>query len=317
MDGVRYQLSTQAGDTGEIEQGIVRVSSDHQLMLLSESGAALILIGPAKLVSIMADNVLTLVLEDGRLIVAAVWPEEDVRPLSIALPGDTQGTPLFEAVASPGISYFQRQGDAVGVGFVSESDMTTSMAMRVMGRPRSINSGEVITIVGGEIQTGPAEAWLSEQRFDNAWGQSLGVASAQAARPSLESSLFSNITEWDVFGGEEYVTSRLEAGRFRPEIRQVVSSISTPRRTGSTMKAAPKVSGFPAANEVPVLSPAALSVINPLANVTAIQLNLQARGLLTDTGSRGLGWRGQSQLAISGLFGGGTPTVGPAGLGAQ
>jgi len=76
---------------------------------------------------------------------------------------------------------------------------------------------------------------------------------------------------------------------------------------------------FNAANEVPLLSPAAASVQNARgigAGISALGLNNNAALLLRQTGSRGLGFRGLEQLAIPGLSPGGR-TIGPAGLGAK
>lgn len=320
-EGGRAVLGTRGTDMGEIEAGIVRVSSDHQLMLLSDSGVVVIVLGPAKLACNPGNGQTHVVLDDGMLVVAATWPEENVGPLVISTPADEAGLRAIEAVACPGYSYFYRRDGQTRVAYMSEGDLPGAMALTALGQASSIKHGEMLTIEGPAMRVGSASEWsavAADLRVGrDSWGVKLGVASAQAARPRLESNLFVNITSWDFYGGQEYVTSRLEAGRFRPEIRQVVTSVTTPQRVASASKAIPETSGFPAANEVPLLSPAALSVVNPIENVTAIQLNIQARGLLTQTGSRGLGFRGLSQLAIPGLFGSGTPTVGPAGLGAQ
>jgi hypothetical protein len=314
--GKREVLGTRGAETGEIREGIVQVASEHQLMLLSESGVVVIVLGPARLACGLADDQLLLMLEGGKLIVIAGWPTDDVRPPVIMTPAGQDAVRAIEAIASPGFSYFYRSGDQARVAFRSGGVLPGAMALTARGQAHSLKDGEMLTIEGPAMRVEPAADWLASEGFDAPWDITLGVASAQAARPGLESALFVNITSWDYYGGKEYVTSRLEAGRFRPEIRQVVSQVTTPQRVASTTSGVPEPTGFPAANEVPLLSPAALSVVNPTENVTAIQLNVQARGLLTQTGSRGLGFRGLSQLAIPGLFGAGTPTVGPAGLGA-
>jgi hypothetical protein len=313
----RDVLGTRATVVGEIQEGVVQVTSGHQLMLLSDSGAVVILLGPARLACGLADEQMLLELDGGKLIVTAAWPETDAKPLVVMTPAGQDGVRAIETVASPGYCYFYRGAGQVRVAFRSEGILPGAMALTARGQAYSIKSGEMLTIEGPAIRVGAAAEWLASEQFDTPWGVRLGVASAQTARPGLESDLFVNITSWDFYGGKQYVTSRLEAGRFRPEIRQVVTTVTTPQRVASVAGGVPEATGFPAANEVPLLSPAALSVVNPTENVTAIQLNIQARGLLTQTGSRGLGFRGLSQLAIPGLFGAGTPTVGPAGLGAE
>jgi hypothetical protein len=315
--GNREMLGTRDTELGEILEGVVQVTSGHQLMLLSDSGVVVIVLGPAKLACGPGDEQTLVVLDDGKLIVIAAWPKAGAQPLVVMTPADPDGVRAVEAIASPGYSYFYRRGSHARVAFRSEGELPGAMALTARGEARSIKHGEMLTIEGPAMRVEPAADWLAGEQFDTPWGINLGVASAQAARPELESDLFVNITSWDFYGGKEYVTSRLVAGRFQPEIRQVVTQTTTPQRAASATGGVPDTSGFPAANEVPLLSPAALSVVNPTANVTAIQLNIQARGLLTQTGSRGLGFRGLSQLAIPGLFGAGTPTVGPAGLGAE
>lgn len=316
-EGNREMLGTRGTELGQIAEGVVQVTSGHQLMLLSDAGVVVIVLGPAKLACGAGDGQTLVVLEDGKLIVVAAWPKAGAQPLVVMTPAEPDGVRALEAIASPGSACFYRHGNQTRVAFRSEGALPGAMALKARGEAHSIKHGELLTIEGSATRVEPAADWLASEQFDTRWGLNLGVASAQAARPALESDLFVNITTWDFFGGKEYVTSRLEAGRFRPEIRQVVTQTTTPQRAASSGGGIPETSGFPAANEVPLLSPAALSVVDPVANVTAIDLNSQARGLLTQTGSQGLGFGGLRQLAIPGLFGEGTPTVGPAGLGAE
>lgn len=316
-EGGRAQLGTRDTDTREIEEGVVHVSSGQQLMLLTDSEVVAIVLGPAKLACGPGDEKTHLVLDDGKLIVASAPPEEGATPLVISTPADEAGLRAIEVIAAPGRCCFRRSGRQVQVAYLSDGDLPPALTLTVNGNARSINRGDLLTVDGAEVRVEPAAQWLAAEHFDARWDVNLGIASAQAARPALEMALFTNITSWDVYGGKEYVTARLEAGRFRPEIRQIVTTVTTPQRPATAVSGVPETRGFPAANEVPLLSPAALSVVNLAEDVTAIRLNIQARELLRQTGSRGLGFRGLSQLAIPGLSGSGTPTVGPAGLGAQ
>lgn len=317
QDGTQQQLGTRDMQISEVPSGAIGVAAGQQLMLFAESGSALIVHGPASLNYIPTTQKNLLVLEHGRVMIATGWPDPDVRPLVLTTSPDEAAPPMLQAVVCPGLTFYERSDDGIIAAFVTDTGVPPSMALTVRGEARSISSGQMIVVREGDVRTAPAQEWIEQSGLNYTWGVALGVASAQTARPALEATLFLNITTWDVYGGQKYVSGRLEAGRFRPEIRQVASTVTTPQRGGTTTKGAPQTQGFAAANEVPVLSPAALSVINTTENVTAIQLNVQARNLLSATGSRGLGFRGLSRLAIAGTFGDGIPTIGPPGLGKQ
>ncbi len=313
-DGERWQLGTAAEDTDTIEAGQVSVTSDHQLMLVTEWDVVMIVLGPASLRFDPQEDQTLIELRDGRVLFASQWPAEGATPLILVVPGASPDTPRVQAVIPPGQFAAERNAEQIALAYTAAPDLPPSMALRVLGAPHSLADGDMLRIVGDEVSTAPAAAWLRERGFERPWGAALGVASAQTVRPGVESSLFENIISWERYGGKEYVKARLEARRFQPEVRQVVTSVSRPQRPVSPPSSVPQTTGFPAANEVPLLSPAALSVANLSEGVTAIQLNNQARSLLTQTGSRGLGFRGLAQLAIPGLLGG-VPTPGPAGLG--
>ena len=315
-DGAQHELGLLDSQFGEVREGQVEVASGQHVMLYAESGSVLIVLGPAKFSYSSEPSKNNVVLEEGRLMITTIFPVGDVTPLVITTPSIAGGPQAFEAVNCPGVTYYERGETRATIAFVSETGIPPSMALTVLGQARSINSGEMLTIADGNVQSNPAADWIASSGFGTA-GKTLGVAAAQTARPALESQLFTDITDWDVGGGSKYVTSRLEASRFKAEIRQVASTVSVPPRTGASPKGAPQTQGFAGANEVPFLSPAALSVINPTEGVTAIQLNVQARNLLTTTGSRGLGFRGLARLAIAGTFGDGIPTIGPSGLGSD
>ncbi len=316
-DGEQWPLGTAAEALDTIEAGQVRVTSGQQLMLVTEWDVVLVVLGPAALRFDPQEERTNIELLDGRVLCASQWPEEGATPLVLVVPGSAPDTPTVEAVVPPGQLAIERTAEQTALAYRAAPDLPPSMALRVLGTPRSLADGDMLRIVGDEVSTAPAAAWLREREFDRSWGAKLGVASAQTVRPGVESDLFENIISWERYGGKEYVKARLEAQRFQPEVRQVVTSVSRPQRPVSPPSSVPQTTGFPAANEVPLLSPAALSVANLSEGVTAIQLNNQARSLLTQTGSRGLGFRGLAQLAIPGLLGGGIPTPGPAGLGGQ
>ena len=153
--------------------------------------------------------------------------------------------------------------------------------------------------------------------FGADWAGRPGMASARAARDRVGKDLFTNIIRWDQRAGAKYVKKRVRPEPFNPEIRQITTVAGQPQRLVTPTGAVPRTIPEVAANEVPPLSPAAISLISGAEGVTAVLLNnnRNARDLLRRTGSIGLGFRGLAQLALPG-FSGGVRTIGPAGLGA-
>ncbi len=152
--------------------------------------------------------------------------------------------------------------------------------------------------------------WEALQQ-DIIWARGAALASAQASRRGIEENLFDNITEWDRYAAAEQVVQRLRPDGVDVEIRQTIQVASD--TTSSASRTTPPVTqGVAAANQVPIVSPAAASV-SGVTNVTA--LNSQADRLLSSTGSRGLFLSGGIQrLSVPAFQGAGQRTPGPAGL---
>jgi hypothetical protein len=210
-------------------------------------------------------------------------------------------------------------GGRFGLAYLGDG-AAAALAVRANDAPVSLPPGQLLTLdAAGQPQVGPVGDWIAQQGLGQSWGRMLGVASALAARPDVDISLYRNIIAWDRYAGASYVSMRMPEYRFSPEIRQVVQTvtvISQPVTAGGAVRTVP----FNAANEVPALSPAAASVQNIRdigEGVTAVLLNLQASALLQATGSQGLGFRGLQQLAIAGFLDTGIRSIGPAGLGAN
>lgn len=300
--------------------GRITVRSEGQLMLFEPSGAVVVLLGDTTLEvrpEPMRGEIL-LELHAGRVMTISDRPPNATPALVLVLAlGDDEAAYAYVPVI-PGQVYGAVDEAGGRIGFTVLGD-TAEL---------SIEYGDgVVTLVDGqraELRAGQA-ATVSELGllplelgFTAAFGRELGVESARYSRGAVEVNLFNNIILWDRFAESRYVTARIQEPPFNPEIRQTVQSVSLPARTTARVER-PTTVPFPAANEVPFLSPAAASVQNVRnvgQGVTAIELNRNAANLLIATGSRGLGFGGLRQLTIPG-FTGGTRTPAPAGLGAE
>jgi len=309
-------LQTPDGQTTPLEirtlisAGRIAVPTAGQIMCVSRSGAAIVLLGPAQ-VDFVADTTQTrLSLAAGRVMAALTQPQPGYAAMTLTV------EPLVALQLAPGMTYLHRpvEGVRADVAYASTADATLSLLVR--GAQRTLRSGQVLTITETADEAAPAGAWLAKN-FDLHAIELLGLLSAQEVRGRVAGDLFENIVQWDQRAGAGYVLPKITAARFEPEIRQVAISITRLVQPTGAARAVTRTIPVPAANEVPPLSPAALSVLNIAEGVTAIVLNRNARDLLTATGSQGLGFRGPSLLALPGFGPAGTRTVGPAGLGAQ
>ena len=291
-----------------VESGSISVEADGQLMMLEDSGVVVLVLGPAQLSVSEAQSGVEIDLASGRITITASGEE---------LSGITVRMQVGDAVAdfdvTAGRSYLVLEGATAEIAYQGAE----GPIIYVDDEETSLEDGERLTLRDGSVETRALDGWLAQHDFAESWGETIGVSSATAARGNVERDLFRNIVQWDRRSGASYVSAKIRNDRFSPEIRQVVQTISTSQRQtsrGTEIRTQP----FNAANEVPTLSPAALSVQNRniADGVTVITLNSRAGALLTNTGSQGLGFRGPSRLAISGLLGG-LRTIGPAGLGAQ
>lgn len=210
-----------------------------------------------------------------------------------------------------GTTYVRSAGSSTEVAFSS----STGASLRIAGLEQGLASGQMAAWAGGAApQVGSASEWLG-RNVDSQIVAQLGEASALAARSTVADSLFKKISQWDQYG-DVVVAQPISTARFTPEFRAVSFSVGSVIRPISATGARQATTPFFGANEVPPLSPAALAVANIIDGQTAIDLNRDARALITQTGSQGLGFGGLRQLAIPGIFGG-IRTLGPAGLGVE
>jgi len=296
-----------------VDAGALLVNDGARAMLSSLSGPSLVVIGPAKAQINAGEDRTSVVLADGWLIVAATDVSADFPPMTLAAPKQQSSDYAVDMPIRMGTTYLNRHGARVNLAYVSDAD--GALPVNVSGAASSLPSGKWLVIDGDSVEIRDAGPWIDDS-FEPDYAELLGLASAQQVRVGVGQRLFENIVTWDQRGGSEYVKGKIDTGRFNPEIRTVAVSISTPTRPLAKGASVSPTVSFPAANEVPPLSPAALSVVNLGEGVTAILLNRQARGLLEANGSQGLGFAGPRLLAIPGFFGG-IRTIGPPGLGAQ
>lgn len=250
-------------------------------------------------------NLVALTLDRGYLSVTTRSEDAPVLRLSTGSVGPIEG--LW---AAPGQILLANNDGVVEVGYRGPGEL----AFAATGKEITLRSGEAARISSAGVESTSA-SW-GDPFFSASVLQDLMLAGAKEARDEVGASLFNEVTSWDRRAAPRYVRGRIESSRFTPEQRQVNFSVAALNRVSSPLEALPATVSFEGANEVPPVSPAALSVINIANNVTAIVLNREARQLLTQTGSIGLGFGGLGQLALPGLFGG-VRSVGPSGLGAN
>lgn len=303
-----------------ITPGVIRVGEDARLMLFEPSGVVVVVLGPATL-EVRRDELTSGVqveLRNGKAMFAAARPADEGAPLVLLAQAAADPRTDVEVPIENGHTAVAKSERGLTIAYATH-EPGRSIAPRLNGSPVSLPSGQLMTIAANASpEIAPVGDWAAKQGFAVVWGRELGVASAQAARREVEDKLFGNITAWDRYAGGTYVATRLYERTFNPEIRQTVQSITTPTST-STRGGTVQTTGFPGANAVPVISPAASSVQDPRsvgAGVTAIGLNTRAAELLASSGSQGLGFQGLRSLAIPGIREG-LRTAGPAGLGAQ
>jgi hypothetical protein len=306
---------SETGETSPVAFGMllfgeqVDVASDQELMLYSPSGRAVLIIrGPASFATQVADQRLLVQFSSGRLMATSPTSQNE-QPVTLVL--GPKDSPLVEAALGQGSTCAFAEADRVELAYVARAE--TSMSVVVRSEPRTLASGQLLT-AGPTTSVGPADAWLSENGFDVVEsGQRMAVGSARTSRLIIQDRLFSDVVSWDRLAQASAIIPTLELDQFKPEIRTVAAAVQTTVQNTTNRGNSPQTPTVQGANEVPTLSPAAVSV----GGVTAVTINNQnAANLLTRTQSRGLGFNGPSQLAIPG-FRNGVRTLGPSGLGAR
>ena len=287
------------------------LASGQEVMLWIASGqVALILQGPATF-SIAADgDRLNVRLESGRLMVtAAQVPDE--QPVHIVIgPEDDR---ILDMPAPPGTTVVVRAGNDLDVGWLEgDGAASTPVAMTLMGEDAELSVNEHLAIRNGEAKRDKATDWMQDVGVAATAADGLGFNSAKSWRGRVCSSLFSSLAYWDKTAQKNpELLLPTEPEQFEPEVRTVTAQINTAPSVYQSKQAPPATVSFAGANEVPAISPAAISVGG--AGGVAVN-NAEARSLLSLTGSRGLGFNGLSLLGIRGSSSG-IRAPGPAGIG--
>lgn len=291
----------------------LEVAAEQQVMLYSPAGEVVVIALGACRFDVRSEvDQVEFELLSGRLMFATPTPADE-QVVQVLVTDEDGDRPLVSGFIGRGWTFLARQGTQVDLAFVAE-DGEESLALTVAGTRRELPAGQRLALEGGVAREAELEPWLSQSGFDASMvGQRIGIASAKVERGPLQEDLVLNVVSWDVFSQAQNVIERMEIQQFRPEIRTVAVAVTGQVQSTVPAGRASEVKPTAYANEVPPLSPAAISV----GGVTALERNENARDLLNITGSRGLGYRGLSRLALPGLTPAGTRTTGPAGLGAQ
>ncbi len=296
-----------------LESGRLTVAADRQIMIFCEatkddrvSGGVMIVLGPAELTIDMQDDSVTFTMKSGRLITSSDVPQAD------QLVRIRAGSPVVEAPLGTGETGLRVEGDAIELGFL---DGSASLGLTIDGARRDLPSGRTLRIRGADIDESDADEWRTINGFDfKSLVTELSVRSAREARLAVQDRLLDNVIAWDKYAQAENITPESEANKPQPEIRQLAASVQANVQRNTNRGTSPQTLSVQGANEVPSLSPAAISV----GGITAVEINnTSAANLLTLTQSRGLGFNGPAQLATPGVLFGTFRFIGPSGLGAR
>ncbi len=290
----------QPGDP--LAAGALTIPAGTDVLLSGGGEWFLLLIGPTTL-TLVDDASAPWTLEAGRLAVfSRVAASEFQRRFRVQaaefspLPGWT-----LAAVTSEGTAEIA----ALPAG---DEELTLDVAGEVITLPpRKRWSAGASDAQVVDVGDWPAQAGFRLEKI----GARIALTSARTARADLQRRLIDRINYVDRFGSLERVVETIDVAAFRPEVRALAVSVQQNNVTTAVQLPSTDTTTFAGANAVPIISPAALSVVT--INGGVINLNAQAGILLTRTGSRGLGFGGPSRLAVPGRSGG-SPTLGPAGL---
>lgn len=294
-----------------LSAGRHRIAPDARIMLYSPgTSAALIMLGPAEFdVQSTLDGSTEFQMLSGRLLVASAVPADETA-LHVVIPEAPGGAALASAYPARGWTYVAVAADETSIGFEQRDGGDGLLRVTVGAAEQEVSRGERLVLRDGDVQRTDLFPWAAEIGLaEKGVGSQIAIASARLTRETVEQRLFQRLVEWEYYGQPQQVSRRLEA-EFRPELRTTLTTTTTTLRTQPQLVSRNTGLIVPGANQVPVLSPAAISV----GGVTAVELNTQANRLLTLQGSRGLGFLGLSQLSIPGQIGG-RRTIGPPGLG--
>ncbi len=300
-----------------LDSGLLSVEENQKLMLFcaadkggQHSGGVVGIIGPAEIDVQWEENKLTLLVKSGRVMTSADCPQTDQLVFIKAATSDAQRR--IDSAIGQGETYLHVSGEMIEFGFESASG--NSLRTVINDVDRSVGSGKKLTLRADAVEESDAGAWRDENDLDlNSLVMELSIKSARTSRIMVQTRLIDSVIAWDKYAQAENIEPETEANKMEPEIRQVVAAVQTSVLNTTNRGGSPQTPNVQGANEVPSLSPAAVSV----GGVTAVEVNnASAANLLTRTQSRGLGFNGPAQLSTPGFLGG-RRTIGPPGLGAE
>ncbi|MBX3394900.1 MAG: hypothetical protein KF841_05995 [Phycisphaerae bacterium] len=299
-----------------IDFGLLKINAGRQVMMYcgadaGSGGGAVIVLGPAEVSVDWQPDRLTLSLNSGRMMSSAFHPQADQLVfIRSSLPSGL----TVEAALGEGETFFKNADGRIEVGFDASSARAGSMKVRIGDVDRELATEKRLIVDATDSTEADMGTWGSENGFEFvAVSSELSVKSARDARIKVQSDLLDTVVQWDQYAQPSNIEPLPEGSEVRAEIRQNIAAAQNAVRNTTNRSGSPQTPNVQGANEVPSLSPGAISV----GGVTAVnQNNAQARNLLTQTQSRGLGFNGPSRLALPG-FVSGFRFIGPGGLGAQ
>lgn len=304
-----------------IDDGRVVLNADgQQATLLSQGGRTVfVLVGPAEArFSAVQDGDMGRVdvaLLRGRMITLRSGGEPDQAWFSCV--GTDGRTILAEGPIGQGLMFMGVRTDALEIAIQPPTGQALGAPIKLGGEDKVLAPNQLVTYT-------MADRTLREIAFASLPPslahavQDTGLQSANLVRGAVQNSLVSEVTQWDYSAQRELVLRVVEQPE-RIEIRQTAQTVTAGEQRVNDRGAAPQTPGFEGANQTFPYSPASSSVVFGAGFNDILRLSRQANGLLTRTGSRGLGFNGPSRLALPGTLrapGGVAPAVGPAGLGA-
>lgn len=292
-----------------LDKGLLEVAAGESVMAYASAAkAVLIMAGPASVAFDATEERLTVHLLSGRM---SVTTNKSQSPdgLFVRVGTTDSGKELASGFVVSGTTYFACDAASVDVARLGGDD--AEMPFRFAGAELQVANGQRVTAAGETVQVTTAADWVAQSGLmapDSS--QRVGLASAGIARSRVQRDLVSTVVAWDREAGSQRIIQALELRGSRPEIRTVVLTISGQIARASSSAAAGGGGAITGANQVPLISPGAISVgnLNRLLDNT-----LRAATNLGATRSQGFGR--QSQITVPGRAGG-ARTPSPAGAAA-
>ncbi|TWT46156.1 hypothetical protein RAS1_26040 [Phycisphaerae bacterium RAS1] len=292
-----------------LDKGLLEVAAAESAMMFASVAKAVIIVsGPASVAFDATEERLTVHLLSGRMSITTTKSQAP-DGLFVRVGSTDSGKELASGFVVAGATYFSC--DAASIDVARTGGDTAEMPFRFASGELHVANGQRVTAAGDSVHVSSAAEWVAQSGFGAAEAsRRVGLASAGIARFRVQKDLVNTVVAWDREAGSQRIIQALELRGSRPEIRTVVLTISGQIARASSSAAAGGGGAITGANQVPLISPGAISV----GNLSRLLDNtLRAATNLGNTRSQGFGR--QSLLTVPGRAGGGR-TVGPAGAAA-